>query len=88
MASVFWGLWLFPFGFLVIRSGFIPRWIGYLLFVAGSAYLVNAFFTLILPAYKDLISSFITLLYMAELPVIFWLLIWGAKPQGGAPAPA
>src|SRR5579862_737174 len=25
VASIFWGLWLFPFGVLVMRSGFIPR---------------------------------------------------------------
>jgi len=25
VAQIFWGLWLFPFGILVIRSGFIPR---------------------------------------------------------------
>lgn len=81
VASVFWGLWLFPFGILVIRSGFIPKLLGYLLFVAGTAYLVNAFFTLIIPEYRNLISGFITLLYMAEVPIIFWLLIWGAKPQ-------
>lgn len=81
VASVFWGLWLFPFGLLVIRSGFIPKVLGYLLFVAGSAYLVNAFFVLIIPEYKGLIDRFITLLYMAEVPIIFWLLIWGAKPQ-------
>lgn len=24
IASIFWGLWLFPFGILVIRSRFIP----------------------------------------------------------------
>lgn len=81
VASVFWGLWLFPFGLLVIRSGFIPKPLGYLLFVAGSAYLVSAFFTLIIPEYKNLISGFIMPLYMAEVPIIFWLLIWGAKPD-------
>src|SRR5437762_339927 len=26
--EIFWGLWLFPFGLLVFRSGFLPRWIG------------------------------------------------------------
>lgn len=28
VVSIFWGLWLFPFGFLVFRSGFIPRILG------------------------------------------------------------
>src|SRR5262245_12340536 len=29
VAAIFWGLWLFPFGLLVIRSGFIPKILGY-----------------------------------------------------------
>ena len=28
MNELFWGLWLFPFGLLVFRSGFLPRFIG------------------------------------------------------------
>src|SRR5262249_50746983 len=35
--AIFFGLWLFPFGLLVIRSGFIPRILGYLLIIAGSS---------------------------------------------------
>src|SRR6266849_691181 len=30
VAEIFWGLWLFPLGLLVIRSGFIPRVLGFL----------------------------------------------------------
>ena len=41
VASVFWGLWLFPFGMLVIRSGFIPRLLGYLLMLAGTGYVAQ-----------------------------------------------
>ena len=26
--EIFWGVWLFPFGLLVFRSGFLPRFIG------------------------------------------------------------
>src|SRR5436189_2626062 len=28
MNELFWGLWLFPFGLLVFRCGFVPRFIG------------------------------------------------------------
>ncbi len=81
VASIFWGLWLFPFGMLVIRSGFIPRALGVLLLIAGSAYLVNAFATLVLPRYAPLVERVALPLETAELPIIFWLSIWGAKTR-------
>jgi hypothetical protein len=81
IAQIFWGLWLFPFGILVIRSGFIPRFLGYLLFIAGSGYLASSFTSLILPAYRQLVDQFTMVLTAGELPIIFWLLIWGAKDQ-------
>src|SRR5438046_10547106 len=34
MSEIFWGVWLFPFGFLVYRSGFLPRLLWVLLVVA------------------------------------------------------
>ena len=81
VASVFWGLWLFPFGMLVIRSGFIPRVFGVLLIIAGVAYLASAFATLVLPRYEPLVSKVAGPLEIAEVPIIFWLLIWGAKTR-------
>lgn len=81
VATIFWGLWLFPFGILVIRSRFIPRLLGYLLWVAGAAYLADAFVTLVLPRYIPLVSPVAGMLVIAEVPIIFWLLIWGARPR-------
>jgi hypothetical protein len=87
LVAIFWGLWLFPFGILVIRSGFIPRVLGVLLMMAGFAYLVDSFTSLLLPQYADTVSQFAMVLYFGELPIIFWLLIWGAKEQrSDAPA--
>jgi hypothetical protein len=85
IATVFWGLWLFPFGLLVIRSGFIPRTFGFLLLIAGAAYLVGAFTALVLPQYNSLVQPAVTLLAVAEIPIVFWLLIWGAKTQAVRP---
>jgi hypothetical protein len=87
VASIFWGLWLFPFGMLVIRSGFIPHVFGFLLMIAGVAYLASSFATLVLPRYAELVSQIAFPLEVAEIPIIFWLLIWGAKPRP-ADAPA
>ena len=81
VAEIFWGLWLFPFGILVIRSGFIPRFLGYLLFIAAFSYLADSFTALLLPAFRPFVSQVTGILGIAELPIIFWLLIWGAKDQ-------
>ncbi len=81
VAAIFWGLWLFPFGILIIRSGFIPRVLGVLLFIAGSAYLASSFTTLLLPRYAPRVNQFAIILEVAELPIMFWLLIWGAKTK-------
>jgi len=81
VAAIFWGLWLFPFGVLVIRSRFIPRVLGVLLMIAGAAYLISSFTFLVLPAYGRVVGQFAMILEVAEVPIIFWLLIWGAKEQ-------
>ena len=79
IASAFWGLWLFPFGMLVISSGFFPKILGVLLIVAGSAYLVGSFASIALPAQRQFVSL-VTLPFYAvgELSMIVWLLVKGA----------
>jgi hypothetical protein len=79
--SAFWGLWLFPFGFLVIKSGFIPRILGVLLIIAGVAYLAGSFIPLLFPDYPQIVAQITPVLEAAELPIIFWLLIAGARVQ-------
>jgi hypothetical protein len=86
VASIFWGLWLFPFGILVMRSGFIPRALGALLLVAGCAYVATAGASLLLPQYAPVVNQIALVLEAGELPIIFWLLIWGARPQKPAAA--
>jgi hypothetical protein len=89
VASLFWGLWLFPFGWLVVRSRFIPRIFGYLLYVAGLAYVVSCFTTILSPSLASRVNPIAMALFAAELPIIFWLAIWGARePRPGTPPPA
>ena len=85
VASIFWGLWLFPLGTLVVRSGFIPRFLGILLFIAGAGYLASAFTTLLLPSYAKAVDQVALICELGEVPIIFWLLIWGAtEPRARA----
>ena len=77
--TVFWGLWLLPFGILAIKSGFFPRVLGILLLVAGVANLTNGVTSIVLPAYSHVVSLVTMPLFFGEFPIIFWLLIKGAK---------
>lgn len=81
IASIFWGLWLFPFGALVIRSGFIPRVLGALLLVAGLGYVIGAFARIVQPDVAERIAPFVMVTHFAEVPIMFWLLIWGAREK-------
>ena len=89
MAVIFWGLWLFPFGLLVMRSGFIPRVLGWFLVAAGVGYVVNATTSVLLPKYAHAVGQATMILGFGELPIMAYLLIWGAREQPAAqPSPA
>lgn len=47
--EIFAGLWLFPFGILVFRSVFVPRFLGVWLMFNGLAYLVISFTGILVP---------------------------------------
>ena len=77
--SIFWGLWLFPFGMLVMRSGFLPRILGMWLIGGGFGYLAVSFAGLFAPQYQDMVFVISQPLLFSELAITFWLLVMGAK---------
>jgi hypothetical protein len=79
--QIFWGLWLFPFGVLVIRSGFLPRILGVWLIVNCFAYLALSFTGLLLPQHLDMAFRIAFPVLFGELAITLWLLIRGAKVQ-------
>jgi hypothetical protein len=90
LAQIFWGLWLFPFGLAVMRSGFIPRFVGIATILAGCGYVISSSVSLFLPPSAQAIGDLAMILGVGELAFL-WLLIWGAKDQTrkhAAPAPA
>jgi hypothetical protein len=80
LAQVFWGLWLFPFGILVVLSGFIPRVFGVFLLINGSAYVVLSATALLAPKASSVVRPFALSALLGELAIILWLLMVGARP--------
>ena len=81
VAGIFWGLWLFPLGWLVYRSGFIPRFLGVLVMLNGFTYPANSFTSLLLPQYEHIVSRWMMPFGFGELVFMFWILIMGARPK-------
>ena len=78
IAAIFWGLWLLPMGYLVFKSGFLPRIIGILLIIAGLGYVIDSAALFLLPDLKLDISQ---LTFIGELLMLVWLLIKGVNVE-------
>ena len=78
IAQIFWGLWLFPFGYLVFKSGYLPRILGVLLIIAGFGYLIDFFTFFLFPNFDTTISLFT---WWGELLLALWLLIKGVNVE-------
>jgi hypothetical protein len=77
--EIFWGLWLLPFGMLVFRSRFLPRFLGVWLILNCFAYLALSVTALMFPVRYGIVFSLAMPLLFGELAIILWLLIKGAK---------
>jgi len=82
---VFAGLWLFPFGILVHKSGFLPRVLGIWLVVNGFAYLAITAAGFLAPQYSDLVATVTSPILLGEVVMMLWLLIMGARPKPVGP---
>src|SRR5207237_588268 len=84
--EVFWGLWLFPFGLLVFRSGFLPRFIGVWLMINCFGYVALSIIALFFPEYYGAAFKMAQPVLFGELAIMLWLLIKGAKVPTSAVA--
>lgn len=78
IAAIFWGLWLFPLGYLIYRSGYFPKIIGVGVILAGLGYTLGSFTKLLFPEMKALIAV-CEPLTMGEVIWMLWLSVRGAR---------
>ena len=83
IAQVFWGLWLFPFGYLVYKSGFLPKILGLFLMLGCLGYLTEFLGEIFIDNYFDTLLSDIAGIPsgIGEIGTCLWLLIVGAKKE-------
>ena len=78
IAQIFWGLWLFPMGYLIFKSNFLPLALGILMIIGGFGYLVDSFVYFIFPDFDVTVSEFT---FLGELLLPLWLMFKGVNHE-------
>ncbi len=81
IAQIFFGAWLFPLGYLVFKSGFLPRILGIVLMIHCATWLMTALQPFLFPGFVAITYVSWPLGFIAEVGLTLWLLIMGAKDQ-------
>lgn len=83
IVSIFWGLWLFPLGYLIIKSSMLPKILGYLLILGCFGYLINFIGNTLYFGYtQSIIAKALRISgSVGEIGTCLWLLILGAKDK-------
>jgi hypothetical protein len=77
---IFFGFECLVLGYLIFKSGYLPKTIGILMQIAGVCYLVNSFSLLLAPRFADLIFPAVLIpSFIGELSLCLWLLVKGVN---------
>jgi hypothetical protein len=79
-AELLWGLWLFPLGYLVYKSGFLPRFLGVWLYANGLGYVAAWFAGIFAQRFRVKVFNGSFLVLLGEIALMLWLVIRGGKP--------
>lgn len=94
VSIIFWGLWIIPLGWLVLRCGFMPRVLGVLLILGSLFYVLTFAGTVFYSDYESTLFARIVGIVsgipavIGEAGTALWLLIMGARERRTAARPA
>ncbi len=81
VSTFFWGAWLAPYGWLVLKSGSIPRWLGVMMLMGSAGYLLDLFGPTYIPNFDNLpFADYVTKpASIGEIGSCLWLVFFGAR---------
>nr|WP_299346454.1 DUF4386 domain-containing protein [Allomuricauda sp.] len=78
--QIFYGMYLFPLGYMIFRSGVAPKWLGIILMLGSLADFIDFMVYFLFPYNSSVILENITLpADLGEMLFCLWLLIWGVR---------
>jgi len=81
IAQFFYAAWLFPLGYLVFKSGYLPKLLGILLMIECFGWMLYPFQFFLFPSYTAVTYLSFAIGFIGEFSLALWLLIKGAKEQ-------
>jgi hypothetical protein len=82
IASIFFGLWLVPLGYLAYHSGWFPKALGVVLIIGGACYLVDMLAAFLVPDVGKAIHGYVTIpSALAEVSMVLYLLVIGVNTK-------
>lgn len=87
VGAMFFGLWLIPMGGCVLRSGWMPRPLGWLLIAGGAGYLLGAFIGYLAPEAGAVVEMLAMPAHVGELWMVGYLLVRGVRRRALQQAP-
>ena len=81
IAQLFYGAWLFPLGYLVFKSGFLPKILGIVLMIHCATWLLTFLQYFLLPDLSAITYVSYPLGFIAEFGLSLWLLIKGVASR-------
>ncbi len=87
VGNLFFGLWLIPMGMCVLRSGWMPRPLGWVLIVGGVGYVLGGLVRYLLPDAGIMVEALAVPASVGEFWMIAYLLVRGVRRTAPAEAP-
>lgn len=79
LGALFFGLWLMPMGWLAIRSGHMPRPLGWILLAGGIGYVLSLVVAVTLPDATAAVSALVIPATVGEFWMVGYLLVKGVS---------
>jgi hypothetical protein len=81
IALTFFGGTMLMRGYLIVKSTFLPKFIGVLLGIEGVAYFANSLVDFLAPGYANTVLAILMLTALAEVILCLWLLVRGVNVE-------
>jgi hypothetical protein len=88
VGALFFGLWLIPMGLCVLRTGWMPRALGWILVGGGVGYVLSAFIRYLAPDAQIVAEALAYPASVGEFWMVGYLLVRGVRRQAPDQAPS